>query len=105
MQFTPWDNPMGTDGFEFIEYAAPDPAAMGAVFERIKAARPPGLRRWGDEAESWADAARGWSAAGLDRAITAAAEADRRLKSTTISDERGILMTMLLTLAEPRAAA
>jgi 4-hydroxyphenylpyruvate dioxygenase len=35
MEFTPWDNPMGTDGFEFIEYAAPDPAAMGAVFERM----------------------------------------------------------------------
>ena len=35
MQFTPWDNPMGTDGFEFIEYAAPDPAAMGALFERM----------------------------------------------------------------------
>jgi 4-hydroxyphenylpyruvate dioxygenase len=33
--FTPWDNPMGTDGFEFIEYAAPDPAAMGALFERM----------------------------------------------------------------------
>jgi 4-hydroxyphenylpyruvate dioxygenase len=32
---TAWDNPMGTDGFEFIEYAAPDPAAMGAVFERM----------------------------------------------------------------------
>jgi 4-hydroxyphenylpyruvate dioxygenase len=30
-----WDNPMGTDGFEFIEYAAPDPAAMAAVFERM----------------------------------------------------------------------
>mgnify|MGYP002682680821 CR=1 FL=1 len=29
------DNPMGTDGFEFIEYAAPDPAAMGALFERM----------------------------------------------------------------------
>ena len=28
-----WDNPMGTDGFEFIEYAAPDPIAMGRVFE------------------------------------------------------------------------
>jgi 4-hydroxyphenylpyruvate dioxygenase len=26
---------MGTDGFEFIEYAAPDPAAMGALFERM----------------------------------------------------------------------
>ena len=30
-----WPNPMGTDGFEFIEYAAPDPAAMGALFERM----------------------------------------------------------------------
>ena len=30
-----WDNPMGTAGFEFIEYAAPDPEAMGALFERM----------------------------------------------------------------------
>ena len=30
-----WDNPMGTDGFEFIEYAAPDPVAMGQVFESM----------------------------------------------------------------------
>lgn len=28
-------NPMGTDGFEFIEYAAPDPKALAAVFERM----------------------------------------------------------------------
>ena len=28
-----WENPMGTDGFEFIEFAAPDPQAMGKVFE------------------------------------------------------------------------
>ena len=35
MEFTPWDNPMGTDGFEFIEYAAPDPVAMGALFKRM----------------------------------------------------------------------
>ena len=33
--FQGWDNPMGTDGFEFIEYAAPDPVAMGALFERM----------------------------------------------------------------------
>ena len=32
---TTWDNPMGTDGFEFIEYAAPDPQAMGALFKRM----------------------------------------------------------------------
>jgi 4-hydroxyphenylpyruvate dioxygenase len=35
MQFQPWDNPMGTDGFEFIEYAAPDPKALGALFEQM----------------------------------------------------------------------
>lgn len=33
--FQGWENPMGTDGFEFIEYAAPDPAAMGALFENM----------------------------------------------------------------------
>jgi 4-hydroxyphenylpyruvate dioxygenase len=26
---------MGTDGFEFVEYAAPDPKALGALFERM----------------------------------------------------------------------
>ncbi|SPE20538.1 4-hydroxyphenylpyruvate dioxygenase [Burkholderiales bacterium] len=28
-------NPMGTDGFEFIEYAAPDPPELGRLFERM----------------------------------------------------------------------
>ena len=31
----PWENPMQTDGFEFVEYAAPDPQAMRGVFERL----------------------------------------------------------------------
>jgi len=35
MPFQSWDNPMGTAGFEFIEYAAPDPVAMGELFERM----------------------------------------------------------------------
>jgi 4-hydroxyphenylpyruvate dioxygenase len=30
-----WPNPMGTDGFEFVEYTAPDPAALVRVLERI----------------------------------------------------------------------
>ncbi len=33
--FTPWDNPMGTNGFEFVEYTAPDPIALGKVFEKL----------------------------------------------------------------------
>lgn len=28
-------NPMGTDGFEFIEYAAPDPQALGRLFRQM----------------------------------------------------------------------
>ncbi len=31
----PTANPMGTDGFEFVEYAAPDPGALAALFERM----------------------------------------------------------------------
>ena len=30
-----WDNPAGTDGFEFVEYTAPDPAALGRLFESL----------------------------------------------------------------------
>ena len=30
-----WDNPLGTGGFEFVEYAAPDPLALGALFARM----------------------------------------------------------------------
>ena len=28
-------NPMGTDGFEFVEYAAPDPQLLRSLFERL----------------------------------------------------------------------
>jgi 4-hydroxyphenylpyruvate dioxygenase len=31
----PTGNPMGTEGFEFVEYAAPDPRALGALFESL----------------------------------------------------------------------
>src|SRR6201995_2656266 len=30
-----WDNPMGTDGFEFVEYTAPDVSQLYALFERM----------------------------------------------------------------------
>ncbi|WP_296662832.1 4-hydroxyphenylpyruvate dioxygenase [Paraburkholderia sp.] len=35
MQISTWDNPVGTDGFEFIEYTAPDPKALGKLFEQM----------------------------------------------------------------------
>ena len=30
-----WDNPMGTDGFEFVEYTGPEPQALAALFDRM----------------------------------------------------------------------
>jgi len=30
-----WDNPMGTNGFEFVEYASPNPAALHDLFKRM----------------------------------------------------------------------
>ena len=31
-----WDNPMGTDGFEVVEYAAPDPGLLRRLFARAE---------------------------------------------------------------------
>jgi len=31
----PWANPLGTDGFEFVEYTSPDTAALGHLFETM----------------------------------------------------------------------
>ncbi|WP_082016696.1 4-hydroxyphenylpyruvate dioxygenase family protein [Cupriavidus sp. IDO] len=33
--FQPWDNPLGIQGYEFIEFASPDPAALGLTLERF----------------------------------------------------------------------
>ncbi len=30
-----FDNPMGTDGFEFVEYTAPDPELLRTLFDRM----------------------------------------------------------------------
>jgi len=35
VQTPAWDNPLGTDGFEFVEYTAPDTAALGKLFETM----------------------------------------------------------------------
>ncbi|BFG74895.1 4-hydroxyphenylpyruvate dioxygenase [Paraburkholderia terrae] len=35
MKVSTWENPVGTDGFEFIEYTAPDPVALGKLFESM----------------------------------------------------------------------
>lgn len=75
------------------------------VFDAIRAARPPGMGSWREEAAAWARAARQWNAGELDAAIAAVYEADRLLKATTVRDEGGILTDMLLHIGMRRAAA
>lgn len=33
--FEPWDNPLGIQGYEFVEFASPDPVQLGQTFERF----------------------------------------------------------------------
>src|SRR5436190_9768857 len=35
MRMELWDNPVGTDGFEFIEYTAPDISGLNGLFEQM----------------------------------------------------------------------
>lgn len=76
-----------------------------ALLDHLRRARPAGLRNWEAEARSWAAAAERWAADELDAAIRATYEADRALKSTTVSDDRATLRSLVLSLGAGRAAA
>jgi DNA polymerase III delta subunit len=52
----------------------------------------------------WAAAAERWSAVELDQALRVAYQADLALKSTTVSDDRAALRTLVLSLNVREAA-
>jgi DNA polymerase III delta subunit len=71
----------------------------GAAFGAMTAARPFGLGSWKPEAARWARWAASWPAEALAGAISAALDADRSLKSTTLSDERALLADLVMQMA------
>ena len=71
----------------------------GAVFKGMLQARPFGLAEWKTEAAKWARWAARWPAARIRAAVRATLAADQALKSTRISDERGVLLDLVLRLA------
>jgi DNA polymerase-3 subunit delta len=79
------------------------------IFGFLRSARPQGVGLWSEEAKRWARAAGSWSAEELDQALSVVYETDRSLKTSTLSDERGVLATALLRLGReknrPEAAA
>ncbi len=80
-------------------------AARGALFNALKATRPMGLRKWGDEAERWIADARDWTLPGLEAALAGLLRADKRLKSASLGDDTKILTDAVLAMAGERVLA
>lgn len=68
------------------------------LFRHLTAARPFGLRSWKEEAARWARWAEDWTAAELSLALRSTLDADRALKSTTLTNDRGVLTQLVLSL-------
>ncbi len=69
------------------------------VFERLRELRLFGLPEWKAESARWARWASAWPAARVRGGLRAARDADQALKNTTVSDERGIVIDLVLRLA------
>ena len=76
-----------------------------AVFGVIRRNRVFGLLNWSEEKGRWLRWAPGWPAERVADALRSILAADRALKGTTISDERGILTDMVLRMATSKRAA
>jgi len=76
-----------------------------AVVNHLRAARPYGLRSYTDEAARWVRWSSLWTAAELSAALRATLAADRALKGTTVTDDRGIVMQLVLGFAATRREA
>lgn len=70
-----------------------------AVFRQLLAARPYGLRGYKEEAARWSRWSALWSAPELGAALRAALAADVALKTTTVTDDRGIVIQLVLGFA------
>src|SRR2546430_6368967 len=68
-----------------------------ALLSHLRAARPYGLGSWEQTALRWARWAELWTADQLRHALRLATDADRALKSSTLTDEAGILEQLVLS--------
>jgi DNA polymerase-3 subunit delta len=73
-------------------------ALEGIVVKGLFSSRPFGLLGYKEEAKRWSQWAPRWPAARIRAALEAARDADEALKSTTISDECGVLTDLVLRM-------
>lgn len=74
-------------------------AVQQAILDKLFKARPR-VGRYSDVASQWTTASRNWNGSELDRALRLVWEADTQLKSTTISNARGTISSMLLQFSK-----
>jgi DNA polymerase-3 subunit delta len=84
-----------------LDRGVPPARLPDVLFRHLLGARPFGLGNWKEEAARWTRWAERWSAAELRQALRLALAADRGLKSTTVTGERGFVTDLVLTLAPP----
>jgi len=91
-----------------LDRGGPPARAEDAVFRHILAARPFGFGSYKTVAARWVRWADAWGHGGgreLARALRAALAADRALKGTTVTDDRGIVLQLVLELAAAQREA
>jgi DNA polymerase III subunit delta len=81
-----------------LDRGTPRARLAAALLQHLRRSRPFGLGEWTETAARWAGWAEGWTSEELRRAMRRARDADRSLKSTTVTDERGIVTQLVLEL-------
>jgi DNA polymerase III subunit delta len=76
-----------------------------AVFRRMLAVRPYGLRNYKEEAARWVKWSAHWRTAELGGALREALQADYALKNASVSDDWGIVTQLLLGFAKLKREA
>ena len=87
-----------------LDRGTPGHRLADTMYRHIESARPAGLGSWRDTAARWSGWAREWTATELSGALRLALAADVGLKNSTVSDERAIIMDLVLRLGVEVAA-
>jgi DNA polymerase III subunit delta len=83
-----------------LDKGARGSALENTLFRTLLKVRPWGLLGYKEEAARWARWAPQWTVGRLRAALRAARETDEALKTTTISDERGLLTDLVLRMTQ-----
>ena len=88
-----------------LDRGTPRGRLTAVLLQHLRLARPFGLGDWGETAARWGRWADGWTSGELGQALRLARDADRALKSTTVTDEGGIVTQLVLQLGVLRREA